>query len=201
MNKIILFVLLTASNFLSSQSLEIKELWRINKKYDSILVGYQNKAKDSLSDLSKKEKKKIMVENENRIANEKRKFELDLLEKIKAIDEKSKLSFVSSKTLKCENINKEVNEFNKLNKNKYIATDENQGIKLKNKNEQLSTILTFIVSEKGYISNVKATGANQEFNRENELILYKLGRFKPQCVDGFTQTARFRMPVTMKFDK
>lgn len=194
-------MLIIVSNFLFSQSLEIKELWRINKKYDSILVDYQSRAKDSLSNLSKKARKKIMVENENRIAYEKRKFELDLLEKIKAIDEKSKLSFVSSKTLKCENINNEVIEFNKSNKSRYKATDENQGIKSNNTNEKLTTVVTFVVSENGYVSNVKATGGNQEFNTENELILYKLGRFKPQCIDGFTQTARFRMPVTMKFDK
>lgn len=45
MNKCILILAVFISNFCFGQSEDVKELWKINKKYDSILINYQNKSK------------------------------------------------------------------------------------------------------------------------------------------------------------
>ena len=54
-----ILTLFTISTFFS-QNKEVKELIRIDKEYDSLLISYQKKAKDSLSHLSKNERIKIL---------------------------------------------------------------------------------------------------------------------------------------------
>lgn len=60
-----ILTLFTISTFFS-QNKEVKELIRIDKEYDSLLISYQMKAKDSLSHLSKNERIKIMAEYEKK---------------------------------------------------------------------------------------------------------------------------------------
>ncbi|MGS0747924.1 hypothetical protein [Halpernia sp. GG3] len=57
MKKILLAFICFLFIGVKAQRAEVIELIKVNKKYDSILVNYQKKAKDSLSNLSKKRKK------------------------------------------------------------------------------------------------------------------------------------------------
>ncbi|GEM_PF-3485553 len=202
MNKCILILVVFISNFCFGQSEDVKELWKINKKYDSILINYQNKAKDSLSNLSKKERMKIIGTNEIRINKKRRAEELFLLDKINNSEGNQFKNYTPTKTFKCDDIAREIVSFNKKLKSNYKATETNNSISnFGSNNEPLTTTLTFVVSEEGYISDVKATGNNTEFNKENILTLYKAGRWTPKCSNGYTEASRFRMPVTMKFDR
>lgn len=200
MNKV-LFLLMVFSGFLvNAQIEEVRELRMINKKYDSLLIEYQNKAKDSLSNLSKKDRNKIMALHENEVNKQRRKIENSLLEKIKLKESEAENNPVVKQIVKCKNDAASFQMPNLNKKSDYHPTNSND---VKNETEfygELKSTVTFIVNEDGKISNVRATGDNLMFNKELELTLYKIEKdWTPVCVNGVAQRNRFRLPVTMKF--
>lgn len=195
-NNLALFAVFTISMFFS-QNKEVKELIRIDKEYDSLLIAYQKKAKDSLSRLSKKERIKIMAEYESKKNLERQEKLLVQLQKIKKFENEN--SNLPHQSLKCSNGNIEMPNLLQK-KSKYKATlDES----LKNntvKNEIVKSVVTFVVTSDGYVENARATGNNEELNKELELTLYKIEQLKPFCENGYSMTRRFRMPITMNFE-
>jgi hypothetical protein len=70
-------------------------------------------------------------------------------------------------------------------------------------NETLKTTATFLINEKGLISNIKAEGDSREFNLFTIITLYKLqnkGKWKPAEKDGIPIKHLFTLPLTMKFE-
>lgn len=197
MNKFSVFVFLFFSVCFFSQKLEIREIKAIDKKYDSILIAYQKKAKDSLANFSKKERTRIMAQYENGINGERRKQQLQLLQKIKLLESEQQKFFIKEEGEKCRG-NRESFQMPKLDTKSSYKPTESKDVKTGFGNDgELKSIVTFVVNSKGEIGNVRAEGQNQDFNRELELILYKLENWTPLCVNGITTTNRFRLPVTL----
>ena len=70
-------------------------------------------------------------------------------------------------------------------------------------NQTLKTMATFVIDEKGKISNINAEGESREFNLFTIITLYKLqnkGKWKPAEKDGIPIKYLFKLPLTMKFE-
>jgi len=200
MNKIYYLTFFLLSFTCSAQLEEIKDLKIIEKRFDSILVSYQKKAKDSLSHLKKKERNEIMALEESKIYDRKRNEERLQLKRIKDKELEIENLKLPNKFGRCD-MNGDFQMPNLLNKTKYKPTIVNN--KQENKsgdNESTSSIVIFQVTSDGYIKNVIATGENTDFNTELELTLYKLEKLTPRCLNGFTKTERYRLPVKMNFN-
>lgn len=195
MKKTFFLFLIFNFSFTFSQNKEVKELIKIDKQFDSLLIAYQIKAKDSLSNLSKKERLKIMAEYESKKNKERNEKILKQLEIIKISENQN----ITPEVLKCTNENIELpNLFQR--KSKYKPTID-KGLKISNSSNEdsIKSTVTFVVTSDGYIKNVIAVGNNDAFNKELEITLYKIERWKPSCDNGHTITERFKMPVTMNF--
>lgn len=195
MKKTFFLLLIFNFSFIFSQSKEVKELIRIDEQFDSLLIAYQIKANDSLSNLSKKERLKIMAKYEKKKNKERRKKLLKQLEIVKNSENQNE----THKVLKCENENVEMpNLFQK--KSKYKPTiHKNLNISNSSGEDSIKSIVVFDVTSDGYIKNVNAIGDNDAFNKDLEITLYKIERWKPSCSNGQTIKVRFKMPVTMNF--
>lgn len=65
----------------------------------------------------------------------------------------------------------------------------------------LKAQVTFIVESEGHISNVLATGGNQNFNRQAVIAVYLLPeKFKPATINGQPVRYRYTLPLTMNFE-
>jgi protein TonB len=65
----------------------------------------------------------------------------------------------------------------------------------------LSTEITFVVERDGSLSQVKASGSNQDFNREAERTVKSIKtKWIPGKVNGQPVRSRFRFPVKMNFE-
>jgi hypothetical protein len=190
-----ILTLFTISTFFS-QNKEVKELIRIDKEYDSLLISYQKKAKDSLSHLSKNERIKIMAEYENRKNKERKEKLLIQLQNIKKFE--SENPNLPHESLKCSG---DIEMPNLVQRNsKYKETiDKNAKNNKDSKEEIAKSIVTFVVTSDGFVEKVSASGSNEEFNREVEINLYKIVQLKPYCNKGYTMTQRFKMPITVNF--
>ncbi|MGA9211081.1 hypothetical protein [Kaistella sp.] len=201
MNKSLPLLIIFFSFFINAQTNDVSELRNINKKYDSILIEYQIKAKDSLASLPKKERDKIMAQHEKTVNEERRNLEFALLEKIKLNETEASKNPVIKQNLKCKNDGTpfQMPSFDK--KSNYKPTKSKE---VKSETEfsgDLNSIVTFTITENGIINNVRAKGNNAEFNRELELTFYKIEKkWTPLCIGGIATTNNFRMPVTMKFN-
>ncbi|QQV02383.1 MULTISPECIES: hypothetical protein [Chryseobacterium] len=200
MNKLYYLLFFLLSFTLSAQLKEIRDLKIIEKRFDSILVVYQKKAKDSLSYLKKKERNDIMVLEESKIYERKKIKERLQLKKIKAKELEIDNLKLPNKFDKC-NMNVDFQMPNLLSKTKYKPTiSKNKEESKSGDNKSISSSVIFQVTYDGYIRNVNAIGENADFNTELELTLYKLERWTPRCLNGFTKTEKYRLPVTMNFN-
>lgn len=180
----------------SAQLKEVQKLKNIEKKYDSILVNYQKDAKDSLADLKKVERNKIMALEEAKIVERKKKEEYAQLDKIRKEELELFGKNIPEKSRKCE-MDTNFQLPNLLNKLKYKPTiDKTKG---KEKKRELTSVVTFQVTADGYVKNVKATGADEDFNKELELTYYKVEKMTPMCFNGITKTKNFRQPIKANF--
>lgn len=65
----------------------------------------------------------------------------------------------------------------------------------------LKTEVTFVVERDGSITQVKATGSNQDFNREAERTIKSIKqKWNPGKVNGQPVRSRFRFPISMNFE-
>jgi len=65
----------------------------------------------------------------------------------------------------------------------------------------LSTEITFVVERDGTLSQIKASGSNQDFNREAERTVKSIKtKWIPGKVNGQPVRSRFRFPVKMNFE-
>lgn len=180
----------------TAQLKEVQKLKNIEKKYDSILVNYQKNAKDSLADLKKVERNKIMALEEGKILERKKKEEYTQLDKIRKEEMELSGKSITEKSRKCE-MGADFQMPNLLNKLKYKPTIDKT--KEKAKTRELTSVVTFQVTADGYVKNVKATGVNEDFNKELELTYYKVEKMMPMCFNGITKTKNFRQPIKANF--
>lgn len=67
--------------------------------------------------------------------------------------------------------------------------------------ENLSCNITFIVDQRGKITNIKAEGSNLEFNKEAIRAVSKIKtRWKPAEIKGHKVRYLFRIPLNIKFE-
>ncbi|KAF5276597.1 hypothetical protein FQR65_LT16304 [Abscondita terminalis] len=65
----------------------------------------------------------------------------------------------------------------------------------------LKTTVTFVVERDGSLTDIKASGANSDFNREAERTIRSIkGKWKPGKLNGEPVRSRFKFPVTMNFE-
>jgi len=209
MNKLYYLTFLLLSFTFNAQLKEIKDLKIIEKRFDSILVAYQKRAKDSLSHLKKKERNEIMVLEESKIYERKKNEERLQLERIKDKELEIENLKLPDKFGRCE-MTGDFKMPNLLNKTKYKPTIiKNKQESKSGDNESLSSTVIFQITSDGFVKNVSANGKNADFNTDGknadfntelELTLYKLEKLTPRCLNGFTKTERYRLPVTMNFN-
>src|SRR5690606_385826 len=177
------------------QTSSVFELRKLNKRYDSILITYQQRAKDSLSGHSKKDRLKIMALYEQKVNKQRRQQNLAYLDKIK-LEEDTSSGTPAKKDIKC----KSMGNFGPPNfkpNSKYKATESPQVSAVPHFLGEVKSVVTFIVDEEGTVKNVRANGENEDFNREIELMFYTMEKkWTPVCVGGFAQANRFILPIT-----
>ena len=64
----------------------------------------------------------------------------------------------------------------------------------------LTTTVKFVVETNGTVSQVKATGANSEFNREAERVVRSIKGWKPAKKGGVNVRSYYSLPLKMKFE-
>ena len=64
----------------------------------------------------------------------------------------------------------------------------------------LTTTVTFVVESNGTVSQVKATGANPDFNREAERVVRSIKGWKPAKKGGINVRSYYKLPLTMNFE-
>lgn len=184
----------------NAQLKEVKKLQLIQENYDSILVDYQKRAKDSLSALKKSERNVIMERIESKILEKRKKEEYTQLDKIK----NEELDLLNLKTpekrIKCQSFQQFImpNLLGKKTKYKPTISETTKRLE-KEQPRQVSSIMTFVVNEEGFVKNVNAEGTDEDFNKELEITLYKVEKLLPACINGFFKSQKFRMPVTLNF--
>lgn len=185
---------------INAQLKEVQELKKIEKQYDSILISYQKRAKDSLSALKKSERNEIMASEEAKIVERRKTEELLQLKKIKAKELELENLKLPEKFARCE-MGENFQMPNLLNKVKYKPTvaKSKKGNSREGKKD-LACVMVFQVTADGFIKNVNAIGENAEFNQELELTLYRLEKMTPRCLGGVSKTERYRLPVRMNFN-
>lgn len=68
-------------------------------------------------------------------------------------------------------------------------------------NEKLSTEITFVVEKDGSISNIKASGKDDAFNKETIRAIKSIkGKWTPAKIDGRPVRSYFRFPVSVVFN-
>lgn len=196
MKKITLLFLFCVFQILRSQVLtEVKELQNINEKYYQLLNDYTNQNKKNKKDIS-------FIKYIDSLQAEFHKEEMAQLQKIKEKEEGNypipdfTKNLCNSKPEDLKVIYKKPN-FGKYISNKNFPTSKSY----KTDDKELTTTVNFIVEKNGNVAFVKATGNNEEFNKEAELTLYKQQIYMPKCTNGFPERSRFRMPITLKFKK
>jgi len=193
MKKFYILLLLVFGCVINAQLKEVRELREIESKYDSILVNYQIKATDSLANLKEKDRNKIMASKERKILERKRKDEYAQLEKIRKKELELSNDNTGGNSLPCQSSEpfKKPNTSDLFDRNlKYKPTIS----KTDNRKESYSEV-TFIVSKEGWIENVNAVGTDRNLNKQVEIAVYRIEKFSPSCLDGFSQRTRFKMPV------
>lgn len=196
MNKFYILIYFVLGFTASAQLKEVQKLKNIEKKYDSILVNYQKNAKDSLANLKKVERNKIMALEEAKIVERKKKEEYAQLDKIRKEELELSRKTIPEKSRKCE-MDTNFQMPSLLNKLKYKPTIDKT--KEKEKKREFISVITFQVTADGYVKNVKATGADEDFNKELELTYYKVEKMTPMCFNGITKTRNFRQPIRANF--
>ncbi|WP_160138149.1 hypothetical protein [Chryseobacterium sp. c4a] len=199
MKKLLFLLILFLGGIINAQLNEVKQLKLLEKKYDSILISYQKKAKDSLSHMTKKERNEIMAREEAKIIERRKIEEYAQLEKIKGEELGSDIFKLPRKYLKCE-MEGNFKMPDLLVKTKYKPTvskvsDEN----LEGGGGSLESVATFYTTADGYIRNVNTTGENNDFNKQIELTLYRIEKILPRCINGFSKLDKYSMPVKMNF--
>jgi protein TonB len=68
-------------------------------------------------------------------------------------------------------------------------------------NGKISSEIVFVIERDGTIVDVKATGSNDNFNRQAELAVY-LAKYKWEAarIDGHPVRYRFHIPLNLNFD-
>lgn len=67
--------------------------------------------------------------------------------------------------------------------------------------EVIKAVVTFIVERDGTISNIKANGANADFNKEAEKVIKSIkGKWNPAKLGGQNVRSYFRFPISMQFE-
>ena len=64
----------------------------------------------------------------------------------------------------------------------------------------LTTTVKFVVQTNGTVSQVKATGANPDFNREAERVVRSIKGWKPAKKGGVNVRSYYSLPLKMKFE-
>ena len=64
----------------------------------------------------------------------------------------------------------------------------------------LTTTVKFVVETNGTVSQVKATGANPDFNREAERVVRSIKGWKPAKKGGVNVRSYYSLPLKMKFE-
>ena len=65
----------------------------------------------------------------------------------------------------------------------------------------ISTVVTFVVEKDGSVSDVKAKGADTDFNREAERTIKDIRtKWTPAKLDGESVRSYFRIPISMKIE-
>ncbi|WEK68910.1 MAG: energy transducer TonB [Candidatus Chryseobacterium colombiense] len=68
--------------------------------------------------------------------------------------------------------------------------------------EQISCDLTFIIDREGSMTEIKAIGSNDSFNKEAERAISKIKqKWSPAEINGQKVRYRFKIPLSVKFDK
>ena len=67
--------------------------------------------------------------------------------------------------------------------------------------EVIKAVVTFVVERDGTISNIKAAGANADFNKEAEKVIKSIkGKWNPAKLGGQNVRSYFRFPISMQFE-
>lgn len=164
-----------------------------------MLIAYQKIAKDSLAKIPKKERLRIMALHENEVNKNRRKLKLELLEKIKTREDSEGNPAFKEVGTKCKN-NGDSMKFPILeNKSLYKQTESPEVPSEFGLKKELKSTVIFVVTSAGEIKNIRASGDDKDFNRELEMMMYKIEKWTPACINGITTTNRFRLPVTLNF--
>lgn len=199
MNKTALLVIVFFGFLVNAQTNEVSELRKISKKYDSILIKYQIKAKDSLASLSNKDRNRIMAQYEKTVNEERQNLELNLLDKIKLKEAEENKNPIIKQSFKCKVGGEQFQMPSLARKSKYKPTKSKEVQSEVELSGLFKSVVTFTVTEDGNIKNVRASGDNFKFNRELELTMYKIEpKWTPVCVKGIAISSNFRMPVTLE---
>lgn len=68
-------------------------------------------------------------------------------------------------------------------------------------NGTIRTEISFVIEKDGSISNVKAFGKNESFNKQAEISLYLTQfQWKPATIVGQPVRYRFKLPLTLNFE-
>jgi len=198
MNKIYLILFILSGLTIKAQLKEIVELKNIGSRYDSMLIAYQKKAKDSLSHLKKDLRNEIMAAEEAKIFERQKEEERNQLAKIKSKELEIENLKKPEKFARCKSA--EDFEMPSLaNRSKYQSTLSKKKADDSTGKDHLSSLVLFQVTADGFIKNVVASGENRQFNTDLEITLYKLEKLTPRCINGFAKTERFRLPVKINF--
>ncbi|KAB1231856.1 hypothetical protein [Chryseobacterium viscerum] len=200
MKSLFALLFLFLSFVINAQLKEVKQLKSIEKKYDSIVISYQKKAKDSLSYLKKSDRNEIMAKEEGRIHQMKKEEEYAQLKKIKEEEQELVKLNLPEKHIKCDE-GAGIQMPDLLIKPKYKPTvSRTTKQNSKGDNSELTTVVTFSVTADGYIKNVNAVGNDDDFNKQSELTLYKIEKITPRCIGGISRATIYKLPVRMTFN-
>lgn len=85
-------------------------------------------------------------------------------------------------------------------RNKVVQNFDNSAVDNES-GEIIKAVVTFVVERDGTISNIKATGANADFNREAEKVIKSIkGKWNPAKLGGQNVRSYFRFPISMQFE-
>lgn len=74
--------------------------------------------------------------------------------------------------------------------------------KISSKANQESCEITFVIDREGFMTEIKTSGNNESFNNEAERAILKIkDKWIPAEMNGEKVRYRFRIPLTITFDK
>ncbi|GEN77925.1 energy transducer TonB [Chryseobacterium hagamense] len=201
MKKYLLLLSFLSFGFYHSQQTEGLRLIREKyaPRFESILSRYKSV---DIKKLTKKELEQLAVQKEQELYSLEFERNEEYLLELMNIKQNPSPSTFDSKTSPTAEENAEIpakyptgnDGFRReVGEKFYLGNIEAQG--------KISTELTFIIERDGSITEVKATGPDNEFNRQAQLAVYLTEhKWEPAKINGYPVRYRFRIPLHLNFD-